>query len=101
MAKGYDPDHYIKQLTDAVDGIDGMITKVDEKIVKAKETQKTKDAAAAKAKAAVEALESEKARLEGNKVRATATLATAKGEPVPVQPELDGVTDFESEPAVV
>ena len=101
MAKGYDPDKYVNDLTKSAAGLDDLLTKNADKIKSAKAVQKTKDDAAAAAKAKVTDLENERKRLEQNRKQVARLIATAKGEPLPEEDEPQDVTDFETEPATV
>jgi hypothetical protein len=101
MAKGYDPDKYVNDLTKSAAGLDDLLKKNADKIEAAEKVQETKDKAAAVAKDKVTDLKNEKARLEQNRRQVTRLIATAKGEPLPEEDEPQDVTDFETEPATV
>jgi ElaB/YqjD/DUF883 family membrane-anchored ribosome-binding protein len=101
MAKGYDPDKYVNDLTKSAAGLDDLLKKNADKIESAKKVQETKDKAAAVAKDKVTALEDEQKRLEQNRKQVARLIATAKGEPLPEEDEPQDVTDFETEPATV
>lgn len=102
MAKGYDPNKYVADLTKSAEGIADTVKKIDERIETASKTAKTKADAAKVAADKVTALKAEKDQVEQNGRQVANLIATAKGEPVPFPPdEPQDVTDLESEPAVV
>lgn len=99
MAKGYDPNKYVADLTKSAEGIADTVKKIDERIKKAEETANTKARAAKIAAEKVTALKAEKDQVVKNGQQVANLIATAKGEPVPFPPdEPQDVTDFESEP---
>lgn len=86
MAKGYDPDKYVNDLTKTAEGIADTVKKIAEKIEKAEEVSKTKAAAAKTAADRVNDLKADRLKVEDNGRKVANLIATAKGEPLPFPP---------------